>query len=238
VAAGQRTGSIIALSVRPLLGLLAIAVLGGRSSIGAVTLPRDRFDYSSALSESWKYQTLQNVVKLRYMDIPIFVDVAQVVSAYQLETQVNVGASVRAGSSLFGDLVNAGVAGRYTDRPTISYTPLTGDQYLRGIMTPSARRASFPPSSRAGPSMPSCSPASTPSTGSPTSASAGATSRRATRGSFAWSPCSASFKRGAPSASVCGDLLTKRNFAFLLLLFSLAETGSKQPLPIITIPAQ
>lgn len=34
------------------------------------------------------------------------------------------------------------------------------------------------------------------------------------------------------------DLNTKRNFASLMYLFSLAETGAKQPLPLITIPAQ
>jgi hypothetical protein len=34
------------------------------------------------------------------------------------------------------------------------------------------------------------------------------------------------------------DIKAKRNFAFLMYLFALAETGSKQPLPLITIPAQ
>jgi hypothetical protein len=34
------------------------------------------------------------------------------------------------------------------------------------------------------------------------------------------------------------DVATKRNFAFLMFLFALAETGEKKALPTITIPAQ
>jgi len=70
------------------LALLALA-LGGCASVGPTVLPRDRFDYSSALSESWKSQTLLNIVKLRTMDSPIFVDVAQTVSGYQPQTSMS-----------------------------------------------------------------------------------------------------------------------------------------------------
>jgi hypothetical protein len=119
----------------PIAGLALTALLTGCASIGSATLPRDRFDYSSALSESWKYQTLLNVVKLRYLDTPIFVDVAQIISAYQVETIVNAGGTVGF-SGAVGDFASGGVAGRYTDRPTITYTPLTGEQYLRGLLTP------------------------------------------------------------------------------------------------------
>jgi hypothetical protein len=34
------------------------------------------------------------------------------------------------------------------------------------------------------------------------------------------------------------DLKSKRSFAFMIMLFSLAETGEKENLPLITIPAQ
>jgi len=70
------------------LALLMLA-LTGCASVGPAVLPRDRFDYSSALSESWKSQTLLNIVKLRTMDSPIFADVAQTVSGYQPQTSMS-----------------------------------------------------------------------------------------------------------------------------------------------------
>jgi uncharacterized protein YceK len=71
------------------VSVILVVGLAGCSSIGPKTLPRDRFDYSSAIGESWKYQTLLNIIKLRYMDPPSFIDVAQVVSGYQLQTSVS-----------------------------------------------------------------------------------------------------------------------------------------------------
>lgn len=113
----------------------ALFVLGC-SSIGPRTVMRDRFDFGTAVAESWKQQTLLAIVKLRYLDVPVFLDVGQIVSGYTLETGVDLSGQV-APVTRTGDTFGAfGGRSVFTDRPTITYTPLTGDKFLRGLMSP------------------------------------------------------------------------------------------------------
>src|SRR6516164_1714658 len=119
------------------IGAVLALVLTGCSSIGPGSVARDRFDYSASLSDSWKRQTLLNIVKLRYLDPPIFVDVGQIVSGYSLSTTASALGTVNwpsAGQA--GGSVSLGAQGQYTDRPTITYTPLTGNKFIKGLMTP------------------------------------------------------------------------------------------------------
>ncbi|HMP83786.1 MAG TPA: hypothetical protein PKA41_13895, partial [Verrucomicrobiota bacterium] len=122
------------------LGLALVAT--GCHSIGPGSVARDRFDYSDSLSESWKRKTLLNIVKLRYLDPPIFVDVGQIVSGYTLQTTATVGQNINfPASGPVSSSLNMGAAGSYTDRPTVTYIPLTGNKFIKGLMTP------LPPSS-------------------------------------------------------------------------------------------
>lgn len=119
--------------------LLAGALLSvsGCTGFGPVSVDRDRFDYVQAIASSWKQQTLLNIVKLRYADTPVFLEVGQIISAYQLEGSVALGGTVAFGSPVVSnDLLSLGTAGRYTDRPTITYTPLTGAHFLHVMLAP------------------------------------------------------------------------------------------------------
>lgn len=119
-----------------LLAMAGPLLFGGCKSIGPTTVPRDRYDYSSAISESWKRQTLLNIVKLRYMDPPIFVDVGQIVAGYSMEAVLNAGGQISSATAIQGNSVLMGGQLRFVDRPTVTYTPLTGNKFVRALMTP------------------------------------------------------------------------------------------------------
>jgi hypothetical protein len=121
----------------PLLAALAAAALcGGCTHLGPKTVAVDRFEYITAIGESWKQQTLLNVVRVRYMDLPVFVDVSSIVAGYSMETSGSLGGQLSSSGAIQGDSLTAGASGKFTDRPTITYVPLTGEKFLRGLLTP------------------------------------------------------------------------------------------------------
>jgi hypothetical protein len=114
--------------------------------MGPATVTRDRFDYAGAVGDSWKSQMLLNLVKMRYGDIPVFMDVGQVVAGYSLQRTVGASASFNTFNQGAPFQAITGVLGAtgsvtYNDSPTITYTPLSGERFARSIM------GSIPPQS-------------------------------------------------------------------------------------------
>ncbi len=111
--------------------------LAACKGIGPGTVTRDRFNYSEAIADSWKDQMLLNVVKLRYLDPPVFLDVVSVISQYSLEGTVSAAAPPYGSGSVAGvQAPTVGGTATYRDRPTITYSPLSGEKFTRSLMTP------------------------------------------------------------------------------------------------------
>lgn len=124
------------------IGATLALFVAGCGSIGPEALPRDRIDYAGAIGDSWKQQTLLNIIKLRYGDFPVFLDVQQVIAGYQFNSTVNGGVNASSTSfegptpsfmTLGGSIL---LQGSYTDSPTVLYVPTTGSDFLTRLMTP------------------------------------------------------------------------------------------------------
>jgi hypothetical protein len=125
-----------------LAAVAAAFLLAGCQSIGPGTIQRDRLDYAGAIADSWKEQTLLNIIRLRYFDTPTFLDVASVISSYQLQGEVRFGLEVFPNAAVDTNR-SYGATGIYTDRPTISYAPLTGEKFVNSLLRPIPPQAVF-----------------------------------------------------------------------------------------------
>jgi hypothetical protein len=112
-----------------------LVLLNGCAGIGPKTVVRDRFNYIEALSDSWKKQMLLNLVKIRYVDAPVFLEVASVISQHSVEGQVNLTAGF-SNNITGGDSQSVGGTGKYSDRPDHYLYPLAGEKFTRSLMTP------------------------------------------------------------------------------------------------------
>lgn len=122
--------------------LVAAAFLGGCSSVGPCSVPKDRFCYGNAMSRSAKEQILNNLVRMRYLDAPVFVDVSSVISQYAIEGSGSVALGFSTGFTA-GDTQSLTAQTHWADRPTITYVPLKGSEFSRSIMTPLTPEALF-----------------------------------------------------------------------------------------------
>lgn len=107
-------GTVKILSV---LLVTATFMVSGCTGIGPLTVARDRFDYTAALSDSWKGEMLLNMVKMRYGDAPVFLDVGNVINQYSVEGSIDAGASWFSHPYSSSQVIGEGA--KYANRPLI-----------------------------------------------------------------------------------------------------------------------
>ncbi len=124
------------------LFIAVMIFLSSCANIGPDMVARERFDYTAALSDSWKEQMLLNLVKLRYGDTPIFLDVASIISSYELSGSTSLGGEWKFNPA-YESGASIGASGFFANRPTITYSPLSGEKFAKSLMTPVPTSAVF-----------------------------------------------------------------------------------------------
>jgi hypothetical protein len=150
----QRYGNFVRQhGMRLILLVILASFLAGCQHLGGDSMPRDRRDYGQAINTSWKEQMLGNIVRHRYLDTPVYLDISSVVSTYSYQSQASLGATLFPGGNESGSRT-LGISGQLTESPTVSYTPLAGEKLANSLLRPippetifamfiSGRRADF-----------------------------------------------------------------------------------------------
>jgi hypothetical protein len=213
--------------LKPVVIMLILILLAGCSGIGPGSVERDRFDYVNALSSSWKKQILLNLVKIRYLDAPVFLDVTSVISQYAVEGKIDLGASW-----------NDPILGLNPDAKEIRvvYGAFAADDQEIAMLTRSMLQIMIELASYI----------DVPAKDIDEGRVAKFSDRNATD-----MPPLIRIQSGAshPKDALVSiryrdnwfwiddtDLDSKRVFSFLMMLFSLTETGDKSGAPIVTVP--
>ena len=119
--------------------LLAPLLLGACQSVDFGGVQKDRGGYADVIGESWKEQMLLNIVKVRYLDVPVYLDVQSVVSSYTMEQEGGASAALFPrinGDSNVGSNVAVSGRRRFSESPTISYVPLSGERFASSVLRP------------------------------------------------------------------------------------------------------
>ena len=119
-----------------LLLAVVLAVLPACTSQGPTRVAPDSFNYNKAIGQASNEQMLLNLVRLRYSEIPVFLVVSSVLTQYVYSGAVGVNGSY--GASLGSPLWSAGASATYlyAERPTITYAPLTGNEFAEQLLAP------------------------------------------------------------------------------------------------------
>ncbi len=115
------------------LALLILCVaLAGCMSAGPKLVSGSRTNYNVVLRQADDQQMLLNLVRLRYRDQPMFLEVSALNTQFSISNEVNANTVLGQGDSYLG--VGGKIVAQET--PTVSYTPLKGADFVQRILTP------------------------------------------------------------------------------------------------------
>jgi hypothetical protein len=120
-----------------ILGLMvagAVLLLQACAWVGPSSLRADQVDYGRALGDAKKREILSMIVGLRYADAPAFLTVSQIIAAYTFTATG--GLTVSSKPDPGGPEAQGTGMLSYSNHPTYTFTPTTGEAYARAYIHP------------------------------------------------------------------------------------------------------
>jgi hypothetical protein len=107
-------------------------VPSGCAAFGPRHVSSDRFNYNEAVARSTREQMILNLVRLRYLEVPVLLTFSSVLTQYVYAGNVGVSGTENLGGL---DLVGGNAGLVYSERPTITYLPLGGQAFAAQMLT-------------------------------------------------------------------------------------------------------
>ena len=115
--------------------LCVCVAVSGCASIGPTRLKADQVDYARALGEAKKREILAAIVGIRFADSPAFLSVSQIIAAYTFDATA--GSTLSAGDTT-QNFAAANGSVSYSNHPTFTFTPTTGQAFATAYIRPLA----------------------------------------------------------------------------------------------------
>jgi len=95
--------------------------------------------YNEAVRVVQSKQMLKNLVRLRYREIPVFLSISSVSTQFEFNQTGQVGGTINENvgpGGLNPNLLNLSGSQKYSERPTITYSILGGEDFVKRLLTP------------------------------------------------------------------------------------------------------
>jgi len=113
---------------------LVLCVLSGCTVLGPRSISMGRADYNEVINRTEDEQMLLSIVKGRYGETSTLLAVNGVAANVRFSTSAGIEAAFGPRDISGDNLLLGGFA--YEENPTITYTPVQGEHYIRQMMTP------------------------------------------------------------------------------------------------------
>jgi hypothetical protein len=94
-------------------------------------LRADFTDFNTILQSNQTQQMLLNLVRMHYRETPLFMQAGSLTASYESSISADSSASIPAGDP---SSIDIGGSYRFSSKPTISYTPVEGKEYVQQFM--------------------------------------------------------------------------------------------------------
>ena len=122
--------------------VFVFTLCGCQSTFGPRALQYTHPAYNQVIVNTLDQQMLLNLVRLKYRDSPFFLNINSVTASFSMGADIGVDAAFPVDTDQNnvrldgGRTIKPNIGMSYSQSPTISYTPLQGEEFLKNVLTP------------------------------------------------------------------------------------------------------